>query len=169
VDQRLAEGSRCLAHAIASSKHTCENAYGHGRDLRRSPLKLCMMPRKPWFSSPIRLAAGTRQSSKYSVAVSEHHQPIFSSGVRGEARRVALDHQQRHAAHAFATGAHGHGDVVGAHARGDERLAAVDHVVVALATRGGAEVRHVRAAVGLGDRQRGDRLAAQHRRHDALP
>jgi hypothetical protein len=37
---------------------------------------------KPRFSSPIRLAAGTRQFSKCSVAVSEAHQPIFFSSVR---------------------------------------------------------------------------------------
>ena len=44
---------------------------------------LFMIIFEPWFSSPSRLPAGTRQSSKYRVAVSEHHQPIFrSSGVR---------------------------------------------------------------------------------------
>ena len=50
--------------------------------VRRSALKFSMMARKPAFSSPIRLAAGTRQSSKRSSAVSEHHQPILLSGVR---------------------------------------------------------------------------------------
>ena len=45
-------------------------------------LKLAMMALKPRPSSPIRLAAGTRTSSKYSAAVSDAHQPILASGVR---------------------------------------------------------------------------------------
>ena len=49
---------------------------------RRSELKLRMMMRKPVFSSPMRFAAGTRQASNLSVAVSEHHQPIFLSSKR---------------------------------------------------------------------------------------
>ena len=49
----------------------------------RSLLKLVMMTLKPSFSAPMRFATGTRTSSKYSVAVSEAHHPIFrSSGVR---------------------------------------------------------------------------------------
>ena len=41
-----------------------------------------MITLKPPFSGPIRFSTGTRQSSKYSVAVSDAHQPIFLSGVR---------------------------------------------------------------------------------------
>ena len=48
----------------------------------RSLLKLCMMILKPWPSSPIRFSAGTRHSSKCSVAVSDAHQPIFFNLVR---------------------------------------------------------------------------------------
>ncbi len=53
-------------------------------------------------------------------------------------------------------GAHGHRQVVGPHARGDEGLLAVDHIIIAVAPRGGAERRHVRAAARLGDCQRCD-------------
>ncbi len=45
----------------------------------RSTAKFIMMGTKPAFSSPSRLAAGTRQPSKESSAVSEAHQPILSS------------------------------------------------------------------------------------------
>ena len=38
-----------------------------------------MIARKPWFSSPMRFAAGTRQSSNASSAVSLAHQPVFWS------------------------------------------------------------------------------------------
>ena len=41
-----------------------------------------MSGRKPPFSTPTRLAAGTRTPSKCSVAVSEHHQPVFGSSWR---------------------------------------------------------------------------------------
>ncbi len=37
------------------------------------------MAKNPMFSSPMRFAAGTRQSSKLSSAVSLAHQPVFAS------------------------------------------------------------------------------------------
>jgi len=48
----------------------------------RSSLKFDMITLKPPFSSPIRFSTGTRQSSKWRLAVSEAHQPIFLSGKR---------------------------------------------------------------------------------------
>jgi hypothetical protein len=51
---------------------------------------------------------------------------------------------------------------------GDEHLLAVDDVFVAFAPRRGAQGRDVRAAARLGDRQRRDLLAAQHRRDHLL-
>jgi hypothetical protein len=91
-----------------------------------------------------------------------------------QARRCRPAQQGRDAVGALAgrvTGAHRHGDPVGAHARGDEHLLAVDHVVVAtFKPRRGAQAGHVGAATGFGDRQRGDLLAAQHRRdHSFVP
>ena len=43
----------------------------------RSVAKFIMIGTKPVFSSPSRLATGTRQSSNDSSAVSEAHHPIF--------------------------------------------------------------------------------------------
>ena len=43
----------------------------------RSTAKFCAMVTKPLFSSPRRLAAGTRQPSKWAPAVSDAHQPIL--------------------------------------------------------------------------------------------
>src|SRR5713226_1715564 len=48
-------------------------------------------------------------------------------------------------------------------AAGDEDLAAVDDEVVALLPRGGGDAGHVGAGVRLGDRERGDLLAANRR------
>jgi hypothetical protein len=78
-----------------------------------------------------------------------------------EAFAPAFDQQQRHAARARPAGAHRHGVVVGTHARGDEHLGAVDHVMVALAPCGGLEVGDVGAAARLGDGERADLLARQ--------
>ena len=62
-----------------------------------------------------------------------------------------------------AAGAHRRGDIVGPHARGDEGLLAVDDIVVAVAPRGGPQVGNVGAAAGLGDGERRDLLAGEHR------
>jgi hypothetical protein len=73
---------RCRAQASASSKHACAKPSAAAASASRSPLKLSMMARKPAPSSPSRWPAGTRTPSKRTWAVSEHHQPIFSSRVR---------------------------------------------------------------------------------------
>src|SRR5699024_357055 len=84
-----------------------------------------------------------------------------------EAGCALLDHQQRHpggpvpAGLVGGAGAHRGDHVVGAHPGGDVGLGAVDDVVVAVAYRAGAQVAHVRAAVGFGDRQRADLLAGE--------
>ena len=49
---------------------------------------------------------------------------------------------------------------IGAHPAGDERLRSVDDVAAVDLARERANRRHIRAGVGLGDRQRGDLLAA---------
>src|SRR5205085_1961301 len=80
--QRLAEGVPLLAYSVASSTQTLAAAMQPAAMVSRSPLKLCVINRKPSPSSPSRFSAGTRQSSKCSVAVSDAHHPIFLSGVR---------------------------------------------------------------------------------------
>ena len=86
-----------------------------------------------------------------------------------QARRVALDQQQADAARALTAGAHGDREIIGAHARGDEGLLAVDDVVIAVAARLGAQIGDIGAAARLGNRQRGDFLARQHlRQHPRL-
>src|SRR5690606_7757869 len=74
------------------------------------------------------------------------------------------DQQQRNAAETVTAGAYRHGVVVGAHAAGDESLAAVDHVVIAITHRARLDVGHIGTTRGLGDRQRDDLLAGQYRR-----
>ena len=136
---------------------------------RRSLLKLSMISVKPWPSSPIRFSPGTRQSSKYSVAVSDAHQPIFLSVVRDRPGVSPSISSRLTPPAPSAAGAHRDRDVVGAHARGDEGLLAVDDVVVAVAPRLGAQVGDVGAAARLGDGERRDLLARQHlRQHPRL-
>ena len=86
-----------------------------------------------------------------------------------KARRIALDHQQADAAGTGTAGAHRGGDVIGAHARGDEGLLAVDDIEVAVAARRGAQIGDVGAAARLGDRERRYLLARQNfRQHPRL-
>ena len=93
---------------------------------------------------------------------------LLQAGAR-QSRRIALDHQQADAAGAGTAGAHRRGDVVGPHARRDERLLAVDDIMVAVAPRGGAQIRDVGTAARLGDRQRRDLPARQDfRQHPRL-
>lgn len=101
----------------------------------------------------------------------EHHQPIFLSGVRVRPG-TAVDDEQGDAAEAGAAGADGDGDEVGAHARGDEHLAAVDDEVVAVGVggpaRGGLEVGDVGAAGGFADGEGGDLAAGEDIGDEAL-
>ncbi len=86
-----------------------------------------------------------------------------------EALHPALGHQQADAAVALAgVGLGGHDHEVGVDAVRDEGLGTVEHVVVAVADRGGAHPRQVRADPRLGHRQRGDQLAADDPRQPAL-
>ena len=99
--------------------------------------------------------------------MSEHHQPIFLSERALKALRLAFDQDEADAARARAAGAHRERDEVGAHARGDEGLRAVDDVMIAVAPRGRAEIRDIGAAAGLGDRERRDFLAREDLRQHA--
>ena len=78
-----------------------------------------------------------------------------------EALHAALDHEQRDALVAgVGVGARDDDHQVGQDAVGDERLAAVEDVVVALVDGGGADALEVGAGARLGHRDRGDLLAA---------
>ena len=68
----------------------------------------------------------------------------------------------------FATGADRHRIVVGSHAAGDEGLAAVDDVVVAVPYGAGSEAGDVGAAAGFGNGQGGNGFASQDRGDDLL-
>ena len=86
-----------------------------------------------------------------------------------KARRIAFDQQQADAAGALTAGAHRDRQIVGPHARGDKGLLAADDVMIAVATRLGAQIGDVGAAARLGDRQRRDLLARQYlRQHPRL-
>ena len=80
---------------------------------------------------------------------------------------LALDQQQRDAGRARPAGAHRDGVEIGAHAGGDEGLLAVDDIVAGVEPRGRRQVRHIRSAARLGDRQRADLLAREHGRQHA--
>ena len=87
------------------------------------------------------------------------------------ARQMHRHHQHRNTGSATRTRitrAHGGGDIVCPHARGDESLFAVQEVVAAIGHGGGPDGRHVRATTGLGDRQRRYFVAPQNRWHDFL-
>ena len=125
---------------------------------------------KPSPSWPRRLAAGTRTSSKDSSAVSWACWPSLCSLrprskpsiPRSTTSRLMPWWRSR------GVGLGGHDHEVGVDAVGDEGLAPVDHVVVAVADRGGAHRRQVRADPGLGHRQRRDQLAADLARQPPL-
>ena len=90
---------------------------------------------------------------------------LFQLAANAKTRRALLHQQQADAAKALTAGAHRHRVVIGTHAAGDEGLAAIDAVVIAVAHSAGLEIGHVGATGGLGHRQRHDLLAGQHSRH----
>ena len=92
--------------------------------------------------------------------------PSFSSFLETwKPGGLLVDDEQREAVVAgVGVGLRHEHDEVGARAVGDERLRAVDDVVVAVAHRARADSGDVRAGAGLGDAERGDLLALD-RRH----
>jgi hypothetical protein len=100
--------------------------------------------------------------------VSDAHQPFLELRAR-QARRVTFDQEQADAGSAFAAGAHGNGEIIGAHARGDEGLLATHDIMVAIAPRAGTEIGDIGAAARLGDGERRDLFPRQHvRQHPRL-
>ena len=71
-------------------------------------------------------------------------------GAERKPGRVGLDHQRRDAAGPVAAGPHHHDIEVAAAGAGDELLLAVEHVMIAVAHRAGAQRRRVRAGARLG-------------------
>ncbi|MNT32258.1 hypothetical protein D3C72_1681300 [compost metagenome] len=74
---------------------------------------------------------------------------------------LGLHHDQRDAAAAGVAGAHCHHQQVGRVAVGDEGLAAVHHVVVAVAARAGSQRLQVGAGARFGERDAGQQFAAR--------
>ena len=71
-------------------------------------------------------------------------------GAERQPRRVALDHQRRDAAGPVGAGPHHHHIEIAPAGAGDELLLAVEHIMVAVAHRAGAQRRRVRSGAGLG-------------------
>ena len=134
----------------------------------RSPLKLRMMPMKPPFSGPIRLAAGTRTSSKWIAAVSLTAPAHLVEPGALTPRRVHIDQQQRDAA---APGP----PVRTAQVSQSARMPDVMNILPPLTMYSSPSLTAVvlRFATslppdGFGDAERDDLVARQHRRRDAL-
>ncbi|MNS92521.1 hypothetical protein D3C72_1266630 [compost metagenome] len=91
-------------------------------------------------------------------------------GLAGRQARPALDQERRHALAALRAvfGAGDDGEHIGHRRVGDEALGAVEHVVLALAARGGLHVARLRARLGLRQRQAAGELARRHARQPAL-
>ena len=88
--------------------------------------------------------------------------------ARESLEALGLDHQQRIALRAgLEIRAYDEADEVGVQAVRDERLGAVDDVVVAVAHGGGGDAAQIGAGAGLGHRDRADELAADEPRHQA--
>ena len=112
--------------------------------LPRALVKLSMIMLKPLPSSPRRFAAGTRQYSKYSVAVSEAHRPILNRFCSAEARRCALDEQDCTSHWRAAPPVHVYRNrkIICTHAGGDEGLLPIDAVVIIVENRRGVGWPH---------------------------
>ncbi len=123
--------------------------------------KVAMAPAKPCLTStsgePRRFSFGTRQFSKMIVAVSEARMPSLCSSrsTRMPGRALGDDERLDRGAAELAVERRPDDDVVGAVARGDVDLLAVDDVLVAVEDGGRLDVGRVGADAGLGDRHAG--------------
>ena len=125
------------------------------------------MSLKPAPSSPSRLPARDAaivEMQRRGVGSPPTH---FLQRRARQPRRRAFDQQQADAAGPRPAGADRGGDVIGAHAGGDESLLAVDHVAIAVAPRDGPQIGDVGAAARLGDGERGNLLARKDFRQHA--
>ena len=110
----------------------------------------------------MRLAAGTRTSSKWSSAVGEPRIPILCSRRGAEKPGVSVSTMKALSPLRPGVGiGHGEdGDQVGDRAVGDEALAAVEQVVVAVTPGAHPNAGHVAAGARLGQAEGGDPLPA---------
>ena len=118
---------------------------------------------KPWPSS-----VPSRFDGRHPHAVEEQLGgvlPVLADLVQHAAAReplaaLGLDDDQRDAGRGVVRIGLGHDDhELGEQAVGDERLGAVDDVLVAVADRLGLDVLQIRAGAGLGHRDGADQLA----------
>ena len=160
---RLAERLAVLGVVQAQSEHALAGGDRDRRD--RDPLLGQVLHQGDEARSPPRRAGSPwapATLSKNSSAVSWALRPILSRlRPRSKPGHPALDDEQADALVAgVRVGARDHDHEVGEDAVADERLGAVEHVVVALVDGGGADALQVRAGARLGHRDRGDQLAA---------
>src|SRR2546426_11742664 len=115
----------------------------------RAKLKPLSAARSPSPSGPTRLATGTGTFSRNTSPVANPLIPINRSlRPKEKSRRAALDDEEAHAPLALrAVGDGEDHEQVDDLAQRNERLGAVDHVVVAAADRRRGDGRHVAARV----------------------
>ena len=163
--------SRSRAQPIECSSAACASPTEIPARVARSTSSPRIIIATPRFSSPIRSATSTRMPSKRSSAVGLPRMPILSSlRLQLKPGRLPVDQEHRDPVRpARRIGARVDDQRLGFRAVGDEGLAAVEHVVVALAHRARAHAERVGAGARLGERPGADRLAAaQSRQHAAL-
>jgi len=120
-----------VACRLEASARPAEGAGRYVEDGRTSSPFMAIL--KPPPSAPRRLATGTRQSSKITIAVGCVFQPSFFSRLRKTGRRASFSTTRQEMP--FGPGSagpshHRHIDVTDP-AAGDERLGPVEHVIIA--------------------------------------
>ena len=126
---------------------------------------------KPWLSSPIRLAPGTRTFVEEELGgVGLVLADLVELASAAEALHAGLDPEQRDAASALGlrVGAGSHHHQVGGVPVGDEGLGSVEDPVVAVAYGGGLQRREVGATGRLGHADGREDLAGHEARQPAL-
>src|ERR1022692_4775227 len=151
---------RCLQYSSVCSKTHSAAARAAVPIAIRSRGRFCIRATKPPPSSPSIFPAGTRTSLKKSSEVSwAWHADLLQVPPAFEAGHTALDHEQADALVAgLRIGACHHDHQIAHLAVGDERLLAVQDVVVAVPHRGRADALQVAARAWLAHRDGGDEL-----------
>ena len=162
--------SRVCANAVISSTRRCAAPTQRAATIIRSNRN------QSWVNVIGSPSAPTRCDSRNPDVVERHDRVLVGDVVRivrcanhFHARPRQIDHQQHVVTRMLAGRQHGlDEDVVGEVVRRDVPLDPVDHVLVAVAARGGLQRRHVGAGELLGDRVRLVLLAAHRRQQPAL-
>ena len=117
--------------------------------LMRPPSSPAMAILKPWPSAPMRLATGTRQFSKITIAVGWVFQPSFFSCLPNDRPGVPFSTTRQEMPPAPSSPVRSHHDIdVGDAAAGDEGLGAVEDIMVAVAARARGEAAASEPAPG---------------------